>query len=172
MDGKVPESYGFDSLRVWDCKMKLSAPIAFMLSLIAMFLLVGCAEGKSGSQSGFAVEKKYSLTECVVRLGFIWADDSDYVQKTSVLRAVSEQMNKAIVSGEFPLFSGHTTRDSKYLVIYFADECENRGRLLDELVSGYFMPNIEDFPPYEIQDEGIEPGFDGVMPNGWWIGTE
>jgi len=68
------------------------------LSLLSMIIvLAGCTEGKSSSESGFTVEKKYSLEECVVRLNFIWDDDIGYADKQAILQKISEQINKAIV---------------------------------------------------------------------------
>ena len=56
--------------------------------------------------------------------------------------------------------------------MYYADKCKDRKQLLDNLVTRFFLPNIQSFPHYEIQDKDIKPGFDGVMLSGWWTDAE
>lgn len=140
--------------------------------LLSGFFLVlaGCSDTHSNADNGFAVEKKYSLRECVVRLDLLWNQMIEASARYRVLQEVGVQVNRAIVSGDFPLFSGgYSPRDPKYYVFYYADQCEQRRELVQELVKEYFLPNVPDFPEYQIEDKDIQPGFDGAMPSGWWI---
>ena len=138
---------------------------SYLFLFVSLFFLVGCDSEKQG----FNLEKKYYLKDCIVKINFNWDQSLDYPDKITITRKIGEQIKLAIVANEFPFFSGHTTRESNYYVVYFADQCENRKELTEKLVLKYFVPNIENFPAYVIKDTDVEPGFDGAMPSGFWL---
>ncbi|PCH59658.1 MAG: hypothetical protein COC05_06495 [Gammaproteobacteria bacterium] len=141
------------------------------LLLSALFLVLsGFNDTYISPDSGFEVEKKYTLSECMVRLVMTWDQTIGAGGRYRILREADAQVSWAIVSGDFPLFSSHySPRDAKYYVFYYADRCEQRRELVQELVDNYFLPNVPEFPEYKIEHEGFQPGFDGVMPSGLWI---
>ncbi|MBL4638244.1 MAG: hypothetical protein JKY76_02665 [Proteobacteria bacterium] len=139
-----------------------------------MFCLSASGDEQEAEKSIFPVERKYNLDECIVKLNFLWEKnvDSDSGYKSEVIWNVGEQIKLAVVSGYFPLFSGHTTHSQQYYVFYYADKCESRKELTSTLVQKYFSPNVANFPLYEIQDRDVVPGFDGAKPSGWWKDDE
>ena len=78
-------------------------------------------------------------------------------------------ITRAMTSGEFPYFSTGTTRAKDHYVFYFMDRCEDRLEYVTKLVEEKVLPQIPDFPKYEIEHEGIEPGFDGATPSCCWL---
>ena len=137
--------------------------------LIAISIAASCGDIADNARSNLRVEKKYTLQECIVRVDFLWADVTAEDLKTDIIEEVNAQVGIAVVSGQFPIFSGHTTYDLDYYVFYFSDICEKRRQLTQDLIDKFFVPNVPGFPDYHIVDEGIDPGFDGVTPSGWWI---
>lgn len=116
------------------------------------------------------IQKQYYLKDCMVKLNFQWPPTTTALVRERFGQAINSQITKALESGEFPLFSGGTTGAVKYYVFYYADRCEQRRQLVQALVEKYLVPYIPEFPEYHIEDEGIEPGFDGVMPSGeFWL---
>jgi len=139
-----------------------------LLSVLAL-VLSGCDDVRSSTNGGFTVEKKYFLIDCMVRLDFEWDKETNSIARLNILKKIDDQVSQAIASGNFPLFSGHyLPRDTSYYVFYFADDCEQRRQLIQKLIDEYFMPNVLDFPRYKIVHEDVKPGFDGVVPRGWW----
>lgn len=104
-----------------------------------------------------------------MKVDLLWAGSTDPAEKFKIMKNVAAQVNRAVASGEFPMFSGGFTRELAFYVFYYADKCEDRGALTQKLIDEFFLPNVPGFPPYKIVDEGIEPGFDGAMPSGWWL---
>ena len=137
--------------------------VRVLLVSIGLFIF-GC----NSLAGGMSVERKYYLNQCIVKLNLKWDDAFEYARRVVVGKEIGEQLNRAIVSGEFPYFSAHTTRELNYYVLYYPDRCEARRRMTENIVSNYFVANIKDFPSYTIEDIGITPGFDGVIPSGWW----
>lgn len=117
----------------------------------------------------FGSERKYYLKDCIVKLNFLWDPNTDRSVRRRVLLGIEEPIFQAVVSRELPHFSGGTTRAQDYYVFYFEDQCESRRELVQKLVEEKLLSNIPDFPRYEIEDEGIEPGFDGATPVGRWL---
>ena len=68
-----------------------------------------------GFMKAFGLEKKYYLKDCMAKLDFIWNPDIDQSTKRSVFDEIEDPITKAIMSGEFPYFSGHTTRRERSL---------------------------------------------------------
>ena len=117
----------------------------------------------------FGLERKYYLRDCMVKLNFLWDSSVDQSIKWRIIEDMDLPTKKAQMSGDFPIFAGHTTRELKYEMFYFMDQCENRREYVQQMVEEYFLPNIPDFPEYDIEHEGIEPGFDGVTPSCCWL---
>ena len=114
----------------------------------------------------FGHEKKYYAKDCMVMLNYRWPPAMTAFDQQRVMEATSFQILKAMASGEFPLFNGHRTRwKGNYVeVFYYLDQCEHRRQFVQTLVEKYLVPNIPNFPDYQIKDQGLEPGFDGVGP--------
>lgn len=143
---------------------RLNLLLAFMVALLA-----GCDVASKETNPPWKVEKKYYLRDCIVKVDFAWAADKTYAEKSEIMGKITAQMTRTMVSGVFPTFSGHHTRDLGYHVFYFADKCEQKKEMTQRLIDKFFVPNVPGFPPYKIIDQGIEPGFDGVMPSGMWL---
>lgn len=140
--------------------------------ILPIFILASCCNGngQGDTVSGYAIEKKYYLKECIIRVELKWNESIDANNKFNILRKVDEQLKHVIVSNKFPLFSNHySPSNPKYYVIYFANQCEKRRELTQELINKYILPSVPEFPKYIIEDKGFDPGFDGVLPSGWWI---
>ena len=137
-------------------------------------ILTGCngisdIDSSPGIGSEFVTEKKYYLKDCLVRFELTWKETVDASARYDVLQEAGVEARRVLISGVFPLFASHYTRDGKYYVLYFADQCENKSKLAKALVEEYFLPNVPNFPEYKIENSGFSPGFDGVVPSGWWI---
>lgn len=140
--------------------------------LLLSFLILfagGCSESEGTVSKGMNIEKKYYLSDCTVKLDFLWKSDRPLKDRERIVSEVSAQVNRAIASGNFPMFSGHTTRELAYYVFYYADKCEDKKAMTQKLVDDFLLPNVLHFPSYEITDKNIDPGFDGVKPSGWWL---
>ena len=153
--------------------MTMSATIkAGLLLLLASIVLLGCKEVRANDDEfmkAFGLERKYYLKDCMVKLNFLWDSDTHPAVVEGVFQGIRTPISRAMVSGEFPYFSGHRTRSSDYYVFYFMDRCEDRVEYVRKLVEEKFLPNIPDFPRYEVEHEGIEPGFDGATPSCCWL---
>lgn len=110
----------------------------------------------------------YTLDECTVKVNLNWPTD-DPSAAHDVLVKADEFWNKAIASGEFPLFSMHYTRSANYYIIYFAQKCEERKHFATQIINTKIQSNVPNFPNYEVVTSGFKVGFDGAMPRGWWI---
>lgn len=142
------------------------------LLLSFLMVLVGCDDGHVSDVEFMRTlisEKKYYLKDCLVKLNFLWEPEVDQPTRDRVLREMLPLFMKEMVAGEFPYFSGYTTGALEYYVFYYYDKCENRQEYVQRLVEEKFLPNIPDFPQYEIVHEGIMPGFGGVTPKGHWL---
>ena len=145
---------------------------AGLLLLFSIVALAGCKDAHAGDgklMERLGIEKKYYLKDCLVKLNFLWDPKTDRLTRESVFHKMRAPIMEAISSQEFPYFSGHATRTKDYYVFYFVDRCENRLELVQKLVKKKFLPNIPNFPEYEIEYEGIEPGFDGTTPFCCWL---
>ena len=146
---------------------------ARLLLLFFVLILEGCNDVHPSDEEFMKglldLEKKYYLKECLVKLNFLWSSEMDESARENVLHKIRGPIMEATLSGEFPYFSGHTTYEMKYYVFYFMDRCENRREYVQRLVEEKFLPVIPDFPRYEIEHEGIKPGFDGVTPTCCWL---
>lgn len=147
--------------------------LRFLLLAALLPLIAGCSEsGKAASPEAnppWKVERKYYLKDCIVKVDLLWPLGTEHAEKSRVMHKVAAQVNRAVVSGKLPMFSGGTTRELAFYVFYYADKCEQRKALTQKLIDEFFVPNVPQFPPYKIIDKGIEPGFDGVMPSGLWL---
>lgn len=137
-------------------------------ALIAV-LLAGCNAASNEPNPPWKVERKYYLRDCVVKLDLAWPAEAESAEKSKVLEKVMAQVNRALASGKFPMFSGGYTRELAFYVFYYADKCENKKAMTQKLIDEFFVPNVPGFPSYKIIDHGIEPGFDGAMPSGMWL---
>ncbi len=141
--------------------------------LICVFSL-GCSEGMTygeGIQKAtnqFQIERKYYLKDCVVKVNFSWNPEDSALKRENVLNAIAEEIKDVLVANVFPLFSGHFGRDGSYYVVYYSDRCDSRIEMTHSLVRDYLSPKIRDLPSYSV-DVNVEPGFDGVLPSGWWL---
>ena len=143
-----------------------------MKGLLLVFLCIALASSSQAQRSFeemLGIEKKYYLKDCMVKLNLEWPSATPAPILERVGHAIDVQIRKAIVSGEFPLFSDHAPWHQKYYVFYYIDQCEHRRQWVQALVEKYLVPHIPEFPEYHIEDEGIDPGFDGVTPQGWWL---
>jgi len=141
-----------------------------LLFVVLCLALAGSSYAQKNFEEAFGIEKKYYLKDCVVKLNLQWSPATTALVQERVLYAIDVQLSKAIVSGEFPLFLDGTTWERKFYVFYYVDQCEHRRQLLQAMVEQYLVPHIPEFPDYHIEDEGIEPGFDGVTPYCCWLG--
>ena len=119
----------------------------------------------------FGHEKKYYAKDCMVTLTLRWPPPTTALDRDRVLQAMNVQILKAMASGEFPLFNGHRTwwKGNYVEVFYYLDQCEHRRQFVQTLVEKYLVPNIPNFPDYQIEDQGLEPGFDGSRPQCCWL---
>lgn len=134
--------------------------------------LVGSSQAQRSFEEALGIEKKYYLKDCMVKLNLQWPPTTTALVRKHVVHAINVQIAQAIVSGEFPLFVDHATWELKSYVFYYVDQCEHRRQLVEALVEKYLVPHIPEFPEYHIEDEGLEPGFDGVMPQCCWLDDE
>ncbi len=146
----------------------------------ACIALAGVSHAQSNFLEALGIEKKYYLKDCMVKLNFLWppamsAFDQQRVifDQQRVMEAMDVPIRKAMASGEFSYFSGHfggsATGNGKYFVFYFFDQCEHRRQFVQTFVKKYLVPNIPNFPDYQIEDQGIDPGFDGSRPQCCWL---
>lgn len=144
---------------------------AGLLILFSSVILMACKELRANDEfmKELGLERKYYLKDCMVKLKFLWGPDVGHAAMAAVFQEIEIPILRAMGSGEFPYFSGHRTRSTDYYVFYFMDRCEDRKEYVRTLVEEKFLPNIPDFPRYEIEHEGIEPGFDGVTPSCCWL---
>ena len=134
--------------------------------VVACIALAGLSHAQSSFdyEKVFGHEKKYYAKDCMVMLNFRWPPAMTAFDQQRVMEAMDVPILKASVSGEFPLSLGHTTRERKYYVFYYLDKCEHRRQFVQTLVEKYLVPNIPNFPDYQIEDQGLQPGFDGSGP--------
>ena len=149
---------------------------------VACIALAGLSHAQSNFdyEKVFGHEKKYYLKDCMVKLNFRWppamtAFDWQRVifDQQRVMEAMGVPIRKAMVSGEFSYFSGNfggsATGNGRYFVFYFFDQCEHRRQFVQTFVEKYLVPNIPNFPDYQIEDQGLQPGFDGSRPQCCWL---
>lgn len=117
----------------------------------------------------FVPSRKYRLKDCMVKLNFLGDSEKDRELQAKVLDEIHPPILEAMSSDEYPYFSGGTTSANKYYIFYFVNQCEKRREYVQKLVEEKLLPYFREFPEYEIQHEGIEPGFDGVTPMGRWL---
>ena len=153
--------------------MTMSGTIkAALLLLLSSVILMACKDVRANDEEftkALGLERKYYLKDCMVKLNFLWDPDTHRAVIESVIQEIEVPISRAMVSGEFPYFSGHRTHSRDYYVFYFMDRCEDREEYLRKLVEAKFLPHIPEFPRYEIEHEGIEPGFDGATPSCCWL---
>ena len=131
--------------------------------------LAGVTHAQQSFEEVLDSEKKYYLKDCMVKLNLEWPPATTSSVLERIGQAIDVQIRNAIVSGEFPLFSDHAPWNREYYVFYYIEQCEHRRQLVETLVEKYLVLHIPEFPEYHIEDEDIEPGFDGVTPQGWWL---
>ena len=153
--------------------MTMSGTIkAALLLLFSSVILMSCKDVHANDEKfmkALGLERKYYLRDCIVKLNFLWNSETDQSTRRNVLQEMRAPIAKEMVSGEFPYFSAGTTRAKNHYVFYFMDRCEDREEYVRKLVEEKFVPNIPDFPRYEIEHEGIVPGFDGATPSCCWL---
>ncbi len=138
-------------------------PWTILILPLALLLL-----GFEADKNFLNIEKKYHLKDCMVKINFDWEKGTDFSHRSRIVKAIFEHMFAANNSGLFPLFFGGTVRGDPYFLLYYADRCEERRTLTNKLIETYFIPNIQNFPSYQLQDKGMTPGFDGALPSGFW----
>ena len=140
---------------------------------VACIALASVSHAQSIFEKVLGIEKKYYLKDCMVKLNFLWPPAMPAFDQQRVMEAMKVPILKASVSGEFSYFSGHfsgsATGNGKYFVFYFFDQCEHRRQFVQTFVEKYLVPNIPNFPDYQIEDQGLQPGFDGVTPTCCWL---
>ena len=146
------------------------------LAFLIVPMILGCNGGmaadanREAANRSLGIEPKYALRDCMVRVDFEWAPGTTLSKKEEVVQEVIAAMREApVITHKLPIFFGHTTRDASYFVFYYADKCESRAVLTKRFIDEFVRPKSKGFPGYSIVAEGIEPGFDGVMPSGAWI---
>ena len=143
----------------------MSRPIIMkgVILVVSCIALAGISHAQSSFEKAFGIEKKYYLKDCMVKLNFQWPPAMTAFDQERVMEAMHVPIAKAIVSGEFSLFVASTTWERKYIVFYYFDQCEHRRQFVQTLVEKYLVPNIPNFPDYQIEED-VEPGFDGQPP--------
>jgi hypothetical protein len=152
--------------------------LSFALLLAPSFL--GCnGQGdpaiadREAAVRSLGIERKYLLRDCLVRVDLLWSPGDSAEAKESIAQLILNAMREAtIVTRELPLFSGHTVSDRSYFVFYYTADCERREELTKRFLDEFVKPKSKTFPKYSIVSEGIEPGFDGVLPSGAWLPEE
>lgn len=131
---------------------------------------LGCNEGGRAAERKLEISPKYALKDCLVRVDFAWGPGISPLEREGVVMDIIDAMRDAtVVTRRLPLFLGHTANDRSYFVFYFIDECEKRAALTKKFIDEFVVPKSKSFPRFSIVTEGIEPGFDGVLPSGAWI---
>lgn len=144
-----------------------------LLLLFAMTAGLGCNEGGRAAERSLEISPKYALKDCLVRVDFAWGPGIAILEREDVVMEIISAMREAtVVTRKIPLFLGHTANDRSYFVFYFVDECENRAALAKRFIDEFVVPKSKKFPEFSIVSEGIEPGFDGVLPSGAWISDD
>ena len=124
-------------------------------------------------QSGnpLAIEKKYYLKDCVVKLALLWESNETWEDKYAIMDNIQQQMSVALddaITGKIPLFFDSYTREASYIVIYYPDRCEDRGSMTNKIIQDYLRPNIDELPAVSVETD-VEPGFDGSIPSCCWL---
>lgn len=144
------------------------------LILLSCILMISCFDetglDREGQQQNnpLEIEQKYYLKDCITKIAFLWDDEWGFLERYQIIDEALASMKFAAVSGKFPLFSGSTTREAAYLVVYYSDRCEDRVAMTKMLIEDYFLPNVVGFPDFSIETDVI-PGFSGSTPSGWWL---
>ena len=133
--------------------------------VVACIALAGISHAQSSFLEAFGIEKKYYLKDCMVTLNYRWPPAMTAFDQQRVMEATNVQILKAMASGEFSYFGGNNTRwEGNYVeVFYFFDQCEHRRQFVQTFVEKYLVPNIPNFPDYQIEED-VDPGFDGQPP--------
>ena len=152
--------------------MSKAAIMKGVLLLVLGIVLAGSSHAQKSLEEVLGIEKKYYLKDCMVKLNLEWPPATTALVLERVGQAIDVQIRKAIVSGEFPFFSNHAPWNLKYYVFYYIDQCEHRRQLVQALVEKYLVPHIPEFPEYQIEDQDLQPGFDGVTPQCCWLDDE
>ena len=151
----------------------MSRPIIMkgVILVVSCIALAGISHAQISFEKAFGIKKKYYLKDWMVTLTLRWHPPMMVFDLEQVTRVMTEQTLKAMVSAEFPYFSSRGTWwEGNYVeVFYYFDQCEHRRQFVQTLVEKYLVPNIPNFPDYQIEDQGIEPGFDGVTPQCCWL---
>ena len=148
--------------------------LRYRLVLFCCILMISCSDekeldGEVQQQSNpLQIEQKYYLKDCIVKISFLWNGELNFREKDQIIGQVFTYLKFAVVSGDFPLFSGGSTREAAYIVIYFSDRCEDRVGMTRILIEDYLIPNVEGFPNFSIETD-VMPGFSGSTPSGWWL---
>ena len=143
---------------------------------VMLFLLVFAA---MGSEDIFAndnkllnqlgIQKKYKLIDCMVQMDLLWGSDVDYSTRRQIYDGVNAPMLKAMRSEEFPFFTARWSRTGDNYIFYFIENCEDRLEYVRKLVEQNFLPNIPNFPRYELKHDNIDYEFDGATPSCCWL---
>lgn len=145
-------------------------------ALLVIPLVLSCNGGmaadanREAANRALGIEPKYPLRDCMVLVNFEWDPGTSPTVKEGVVQDVIAAMKEATaVTRKLPMFFGHTMSEVTYFAFYYTDKCESRVALTKRFIDEFVRPNSKSFPGYSIVSEGIEPGFDGVMPSGVWI---
>ena len=144
--------------------MNTSSALKFVL--LSVILLLGCT--KKSFNEHLNIERKYALRDCMVKLELKWKGDVSLEDRNAVAGNMIKILNEVTLSKALPYFSWHTPNDKSYFVLYYVDKCEVRAAMTERLITDFLVRRIDDFPEHTIIAEDVEPGFDGVIPSGFW----
>ena len=142
--------------------------IVMFLASVVLFGATQLPADQKDPMKLLGIQKKYHLRDCIVKLNLLWDPATNQSIRSAFFHEMTPRITKAMVSRDFPYFGGHSTENTHY-VFYFVDECEKRREYVQKLLDEILLPYIAHFPKYEIEHEGIEPGFDGVTISCCWL---
>lgn len=148
--------------------LRYSLILLFIFSILACSDEIESARTTQQQDNPLEIEKKYFLKDCIIKISFQWDEKIQVSRKHQIIDEVLSSMKLAIVSGDFPLFSGSTTREAAYIVVYYSDRCEDRIEMTNRLIKEYFLVRIQDFPDFSFETD-VKLGIGGSKPSGWWL---
>jgi len=138
------------------------------LTLTGVF--VSGASSSAASATDRMVEPRYRLSDCTALLNMEWSEGVTLAEKLQIIDAADEELIRVANSQEFPVFAWHSTREMDHYVFYFADQCESRAKIVNDIVAQYLRLRIGSrFPETTVVVDSYKSDLDGVAPSGWWI---
>lgn len=135
-------------------KLSNSTLAIFLVAILAVFLIGECSEPIQNNREKTKSTSQQENGKCEVAVRFLWPEDFPIQSRYSVTKSMGEKLKIAIASGKYPPMGGGTSGKRERYIFLFANRCDQKIHMTEEIINEYFHGKIANFPKYRI--EGIE----------------